>query len=129
MLSRHHFWAYFVKYIFVLLFFFSIDYWQTYRCVGKYIRVNIKNSFYISRKFDERLRKGVRRMSLGTVRIMKFYGRPEKDILTHSIKFVTTTFLKYSFSVPSGSKNNWIDPISQKKFRQTSQWCPNCVLK
>ena len=38
-------------------------------------------------------------MSLGDVHIMMFYRRLEKVSLTHSIKFVTITFLKYSFSL------------------------------
>ena len=63
-------------------------------------------------------------MSLGDVHIMMFYRRLEKVSLTHSIKFVTITFLKYSFSVP---------PIEfvqcLKNLRETSQGRPNCVLK
>ena len=45
-------------------------------------------------------------MSLGNVYIMMFYGHSKNVDLTHSIKFITITFLKYSFSVPPGSKNN-----------------------
>ena len=45
-------------------------------------------------------------MFLGDVHIMVFYGRPENANLMHSIIFNTITFLKYSFSVPQGSKNN-----------------------
>ena len=37
---------------------------------------------------------------------MTFYGRLKNVILTNSEKFITTTLLKYSFSVPPGSKNN-----------------------
>ena len=43
-------------------------------------------------------------MSLGGVRIMMLYGHPEDVNLTHSLKFNTITFLKYSFSVPPESK-------------------------
>ena len=45
-------------------------------------------------------------MSLGDVHIMMFYGRPKKVSLTHSNKFITIAFLKYSFSVPPANKNN-----------------------
>ena len=38
-------------------------------------------------------------MSLGDIRIMMFYGRPENVNLTHSVKFITITFLNYSSSV------------------------------
>ena len=41
-------------------------------------------------------------MSVGDVYIMMFYGRPVKDNLTHSAKFINITFSKYSFSVPLG---------------------------
>ena len=36
-------------------------------------------------------------MSLGDVHIVMFYGRPENVNLIHSIKFITITFLEYSF--------------------------------
>ena len=45
-------------------------------------------------------------MSLGEVHSMIFYARPENVNLTHSIKLITITFLKNSFSVPLGNKNN-----------------------
>ena len=45
-------------------------------------------------------------MSLGDVHVMIFYGGSDKVSLTHSNKFITITFLKYSFSVPPGNKNN-----------------------
>ena len=45
-------------------------------------------------------------MFLGDVHITLFYGFPENVSLTDSTKFVTITFLKYSFSVPPGSKDN-----------------------
>ena len=56
-------------------------------------------------------------MPLGDVHIMMFYGRPEKVSLTKkireqilglkpSIKCITITFLKYSFSVLLENKNN-----------------------
>ena len=51
-------------------------------------------------------------MSLGDVHIMMFYGRPENVNLVHSPKFITITFLKYSFSVPPRGKNNRIYPMS-----------------
>ena len=53
-------------------------------------------------------------MSLGDVRIMMFYGRPENVNLTHSVKFITITFLNYSSSVSLGSKNNLVYPMSHK---------------
>ena len=40
------------------------------------------------------------------IHIMMFYERPESLSLTHSVKLNTKTFLKYSFSVPPGRKNN-----------------------
>ena len=45
-------------------------------------------------------------MFLGDVHIIMFYGLHENVSLTHSIKFITITFLKYSFSLAPGSKNN-----------------------
>ena len=45
-------------------------------------------------------------MFLGDVHITLFYGCPENVSLTDSTKFITITFLKYSFSVPPGSKDN-----------------------
>ena len=45
-------------------------------------------------------------MSLGDVHVIMFYRRPKNVNLMHPIKFNTITFLKYSFSVPPGSKNN-----------------------
>ena len=45
-------------------------------------------------------------MSLGDVRIMTISGRPENVSVTHSIIFITITFLKYSFIVPPESKSN-----------------------
>ena len=45
-------------------------------------------------------------MSLGDTHIMMFYEPPENVNLMYSIKFITIIFLKYSFSVPPGSKNN-----------------------
>ena len=38
-------------------------------------------------------------MPLGDVHIMMFYGHLVEVSLTHSIKFITITFLKHSFSV------------------------------
>ena len=52
-------------------------------------------------------------MSLGDVHIITFYERSENVNLTHSLKFNTVTFSsKYIFSVPPGSKNNWVYPMS-----------------
>ena len=48
----------------------------------------------------------VRKKVLGDVHIMMFYARPKNVNLTHSIKFITIIFLKYSFSVPTGNKNS-----------------------
>ena len=48
---------------------------------------------------------------------LMFYGRLENVNLTHSIKFTNVTFLKYSFSVPPGGKNNWVYPMSHKFWR------------
>ena len=45
-------------------------------------------------------------MPLGDVLIMIFYGSPENVNLTHSIRVITITFLKYFFSIPLGNKNN-----------------------
>ena len=44
-------------------------------------------------------------MSLGDAHIIMFYRRPENVNLTHSLKCITITFLKYRFSVPL-EKNN-----------------------
>ena len=55
-------------------------------------------------------------MSLGDAHIMMFYGRPDNVSLTNSIKFITITFLKYSFSVLPGSKINWAYPMSHNLF-------------
>ena len=43
-------------------------------------------------------------MSLGDVRVMVFYGRPEIVNLRYSVRFITITFLKYSFTAAPGSK-------------------------
>ena len=56
-------------------------------------------------------------MSLGDVRIMMFYGYPENVNLKHFTRFITLTFLKYSFSVPPGIKNNRFYPMSHKFWR------------
>ena len=57
-------------------------------------------------KFVERRPTDVCKVSLGDVCIMAFYRSFENVILTYFIKFITTTFLKYSSRVPLGSKNN-----------------------
>ena len=59
-------------------------------------------------------------MSLGDVRIMMTYEYPENVNLTHSIKFITTSLLKYSFSVPPGNKNNRVYPMCHKRRRDLS---------
>ena len=56
-------------------------------------------------------------MSLGDFHIMMFYRRPENINLMHSIKFITITFLKYSFSVPPVSKNNRVYPKYHNHWR------------
>ena len=66
------------------------------------------------------------KMSLGDVHIMMFYGRPKNFNLMGSIKFITTTFLKNSFSIPSARKNNW---SMSYKSSETSQGRHNYVLK
>ena len=53
-------------------------------------------------------------MFLSDVHIMMFYGHPENVNLT---KFITITILKYSFSVPTGSKNNSVYPMSRNIWR------------
>ena len=53
-------------------------------------------------------------MSSGDVYIVMYYGRPENVNFTDSIKFITITYLKYSFSVPPGTKNNSVYPMSHK---------------
>ena len=45
-------------------------------------------------------------MFLGDVRTMMFYGRLDNVNLTYTVKRNTIIFLKYSLSVPPGSKNN-----------------------
>ena len=97
--------------------FCNADYRSTYRYVGKHVEENIKSSFYICIKFVERRPKNVWKMSSGGVHIMMFYGHPGNVNLTHSIKFITITFLKYSFSVPPGRKNNRVYPMSHKCWR------------
>ena len=59
----------------------------------------------------------VRKKVLGDVHIMMFYARPKNVNLTHSIKFITIIFLKYSFSVPTGNKNSQVYQISHKFWR------------
>ena len=67
-------------------------------------------------------------MSPGDAPIMMFYGRPENVNLTHSIKFIIITFLKYSFSVPLGrKKTEFIQCLIN--FGQTSQKRPNSSTK
>ena len=67
-------------------------------------------------------------MSLGDIHIMMFYGRPENINLTHSIKFITITLLKYSFSEPTRKKTIEFTQCL-RNFGETSQGRPNCVLK
>ena len=70
-----------------------------------HVNIRGKQLLYLHKIFERRP-KDVRKMSLGDVQIVMFYGRPENVILMHSIKFNTVTFLKYSFSVLPGNKNN-----------------------
>ena len=55
-------------------------------------------------------------MSLGNVHIVMFHRRPENLSLTHSIKFITITFLKYSFSVPPETKQLSLFNVSMKSM-------------
>ena len=59
---------------------------------------------------------------------MTLYGRPENVILTRSIKFITTTIVKYRLSVPPGTNNNFASTISHKFWRDVPR-CPNCDPK
>ena len=61
--------------------------------------------------------KDVSKISLGGAYIMMFYGSPENVNLTHSLKFITITFSKYSLNVAPGIKNNLVYPMSHK-FRR-----------
>ena len=95
---------------------FNIDYRQTYRYIGKHVEGNIKNSFYICIK----LLKDVQRRVKNVPRWHPHYDilrTSREHHLTHFIKFLTITFLKYSFSVPPGSKNNWVYPMSHNIWR------------
>ena len=85
-----------------------------HRYVGKHLEENIKNSFYICIKFAERRPKDGWKVSIGDVHIIMFFECPENANLTHSTKFITTTLLKYSFSVPPGIKNNRVYSMSHK---------------
>ena len=72
-------------------------------------------------------------MSLGEVCIMMTYEYSENVSLTHSIKFITTSLLKYSFSVPPGNiAIEFIQCLIRDKetslHREMSQGCPNCIL-
>ena len=76
---------------------------------------NIQKLLYLYKMFERRL-KDVWKTLLSDVRIMMFYGRHEKVNLTCSIKFITITVLKNSFSVTPGSNTKHItvvifDPI------------------
>ena len=130
----------FFKIHFYIVFFF-FQYWlyvNTYGYAGKHVEGNTKNRFYICIKFL-RCPKDIWKMSLGDTHIMMFYEPPENVNLMHSIKFITITFLKYSFSVPPGSKNNWVYPMSHNICRDvprmswlhpkltSASWCPSDV--
>ena len=70
-------------------------------------RRKYKKELLFLHKFVKRRPKDVPKgMSLGHVYIMMFYGRSENVNLTHSLKPITITFLKNSFTVPPGSKSN-----------------------
>ena len=67
-------------------------------------------------------------MSLGDVYIVMFYGRPENVNLIHTIKFITIIFLEYSFKRTTRKKA--IEFIQRViNFEETSQGCPNYILK
>ena len=57
----------------------------------------------LMRAFKERVEKCPK---VADVRSMIFYRRPHKVNSAHSLKLITMTLLKYSFSVPRRSKNN-----------------------
>ena len=82
----------------------------TYRYVGKHVERNKKKQLLYLHKIFERHSKDMWKISLDDTHIMMFCGCLKMINLMHSIKFVTITFLKYSFSVPPGSKNNWNFP-------------------
>ena len=65
-------------------------------------RKHKKQLLYLHEIFDRRPKE----VRIGDVYIMMFYGRPKKVSLTHSIEFITITFLKYNFSVPPENINN-----------------------
>ena len=61
--------------------------------------------------------------SLCVKAVIMFDGRPENVSLRHSIKFITRRFLKYSFNVLPGSKNNRVYSMShnfQRDIPRTS---------
>ena len=101
----------FPKMLFYIAFFFSI------LAMGKHIGGNIKYSLCICIKFVERGPKDVWKISPGSVYVMTFFRRPDNFNLTYSINFIIATFLKYSFSIPPGGKNNWVYLISNKLWR------------
>ena len=102
----------------LIIFFKCIStslFFSTYRYLGKHVEGNIKNNLYSTNKLTskfylhkifERRPKDMWNSSLGDVHNMMFYGRPENVNLTHCTKFIILNFLKHSFGVQPGSKNN-----------------------
>ena len=60
---------------------------------------------------------------------MMFYGRPKNVNLTHSVKGITITFLKYSFIVPPEKKKTVEFIQCLTNLGATCQGRPNCVIK
>ena len=60
-------------------------------------------------------------MSLEDVRIIMLYSCPKKVNLMHSAKFITIILSKYTFSVPTGNKNNRVYPMSHKFWRDVQK--------
>ena len=87
--------------------------------IGRHIQL-----LYLHKIFEKRP-KDVWKISLDDFHVMMLYGRTKNVNLTRSVVSITITFLKYSLSVPPGSKNNWVYTI----FRKKSQERLNCVLK
>ena len=59
---------------------------------------------------------------------MRLHERPENVNLTYSTKFITKTFLKYSFSVPTETKTIAFIQFFVH-FEETPQIRRNCILK
>ena len=80
--------------------------------MGKHIEGNINNWFYICMIFYEKrpnvVQKNVPRRRMDS---------PRTSILTHSIRIITTTFLKYSFSGQSVNTENLDSSFSHRFWR------------